>query len=132
MGPNMILVVDDDPLFLEEVETALAGNERIFAAPDGEAALALAATVGEGLSVALVDLNLPTVDGFSLIVQMRREYPDLPIIAISGVAKGAVLESATALGANAALSKPITEEWNRAIEDLRKRPDSKPGKLSKT
>ncbi len=122
----MILVVDDDPEFLEQVETALACDEPVFVAQDGESALELMKTVGDGLSVALVDLNLPTVDGFSLIVAMRKDFPDLPIIAISGVAKGPVLESAKAVGAKASLSKPITREWTNTIERVRKRQNTSP------
>jgi CheY-like chemotaxis protein len=63
----------------------------------------------------LVDLNLPGKDGFSLIMEMRRSCPNLPVIAISGVFQEHVLESAKAVGAADALRKPITPEWNTAI-----------------
>ena len=46
----------------------------------------------------MIDLDLPGQDGFSLIQEMRRNFPDLPVIAISGVFHGRLLESAKLLG----------------------------------
>ena len=110
----MILIVDDDPRFLAAAEQAF--NERgVLFALDAEQARSLMGSVGTNFSAALIDLSLPRVDGFSLIREMRRNYPDLPVIAISGVLQHHVLESAKALGAVDVLSKPITSEWNAVI-----------------
>src|SRR3954447_5796957 len=115
----MILLVDDDPEFLQQAQSVLNGGRRgIFFARDAEQARSLMGTVGAAFTSVMVDLDLPGEDGFSLIRDMRHHFPDLPIIAISGVYKKHVLESATLLGAAEALQKPITPEWNAQIEKI--------------
>jgi two-component system cell cycle sensor histidine kinase/response regulator CckA len=115
----MLLVVDDDPVFLEQARELLDPGKGIFLAPDATRARELLDLLGTGLTVAMVDLDLPGEDGFTLIRDMRRRFPELKIIAISGVYQEHVLESAKALGASAALHKPITAEWNAAIAGFR-------------
>ena len=76
-------------------------------------------TVGKDFSTALIDLSLPGVNGFSLVREMSRTYPDLPVIAISGKLHQDALESAKALGVADVLRKPITSEWNAAIAHVK-------------
>jgi CheY-like chemotaxis protein len=115
----MLLVVDDDPRFLQTVQQTLAAARQILLARDGEQALQLLGAVGEELSVAMVDLDLPKIDGFQLISMLHRAAPDLPIIAISGVVQEHVLESAKEVGATAILRKPITSEWKAVLDRAR-------------
>ena len=75
--------------------------------------------LGTGLSVALIDLDLPGEDGFTLIRELRRRWPSLAIVAVSGVFQEIVLESAKAIGASETLRKPIGPEWNSTIAALR-------------
>ena len=117
----VILIVDDDPLFLEEARTALmAQSDRgVFLARDAKQAWDLVRTVGSGFSVALIDLDLPDVDGFQLIAGMRNKLPDLPIIAITGAFPPYLLESAKMLGAVEILQKPISPEWQTVVKRIR-------------
>jgi CheY-like chemotaxis protein len=115
----MLLIVDDDPEFLEQATQVLEHDRGIFLAADGKRARQLVDTVGAGLSVALVDLDLPGEDGFSVIRELRRRAPGLAIVAVSGVYQQNVLESAKALGACETLRKPIGPEWNSTIATLR-------------
>jgi CheY-like chemotaxis protein len=115
----MLLIVDDDPTFLEKAEAVLDIGRGIFFARSAEHAKELMGTVGAAFSLAMIDLDLPGQDGFSFIMEMRKNFPDLPLIAISGVFQKHVLESARALGAADALQKPIGEAWNVAIARVR-------------
>src|SRR4051794_12712614 len=109
----MLLIVDDDPKFPEATERLLNAGRGIFFAHDARNAKELISCVGTAFSVALIDLDLPGQDGFSLIQELHRSYPDLPAIAISRVFQPAVLESAKLVGAVDTLSKPINApEWN--------------------
>src|SRR5215813_6035348 len=110
----MLLIVDDDPRFLAAAEQALDVCGGVLLA-HADQARSLMGTVGKDFFAALIDLFLPGVGGFSLILEMRRDYPDLPVIAISGALRQHVFESAKALGAADVLRKPITSEWNAAI-----------------
>src|SRR4051794_37346149 len=105
----MLLIIDDDPTFLETAERLLSTGRGVFFARDAQHAKELMGSVGAAFSVVLVDLDLPGQDGFSLIQEMRQAFPDLPVIAISGVLQREVLESAKLVGAVDALSKPIDE-----------------------
>jgi len=115
----MLLIVDDDPTFLEAAEQALDDGKGVLFASDGRHARTLLDTVGPDFGVMMVDLDLPGQDGFSIIQEVRRDFPTLPIIAISGVYQSAALESAKLVGARATLSKPITPEWNQTIASVR-------------
>jgi CheY-like chemotaxis protein len=115
----MFLMVDDDPTFLESAQTVLLRGEGIYFARNAEHARELMGAVGADFSLVLIDLDLPGQDGFSLITEMRRNFPDLPVIAMSGVFQKHVLESALLLGAAGALQKPIGPEWTTTIERVR-------------
>jgi len=116
----MLLIVDDDPTFLERAEELLKGEGRgIFFARNAEHAKELIGTIGDGFSVVIIDLDLPGQDGFSLISEMRLRFPELPVIAMSGVFQKHVLESAKLLGAAETLEKPIGPEWTSAIARAR-------------
>lgn len=115
----MLLIVDDDPTFLEQAREVFDAGRGIFLAPNAQQAKELLDLLGDGLTVALVDLDLPDEDGFTLIREMRSRFPKLAIIAMSGVYQQHVLESAKALGARVTLEKPITPEWNAALARFR-------------
>lgn len=110
LGPS-ILVVED------ERETAdLLGHifevdgYRVLYANDGERALSLARRHRE-IEAALVDLELPWMDGRALIEALRRceETKDLPIIVVSGAA------DAHDLGADAVVEKPLSLDRLRDV-----------------
>jgi CheY-like chemotaxis protein len=117
----MLLIVDDDPAFLMSAEKQLNEGRGVFFAGNASDAKALIRSVGSDFSVVMVDLDLPGEDGFSLIGDLRRNFPDLPLIAISGVFQKDALESAKVFGAKDALQKPITPEWKAAIARARRR-----------
>ena len=75
------LVVDDDPLVCELIESFLArveGVEYSLQASDGVTALSLLS--GGSIDAAFVDLNLPGMDGESLLRALPRS---LPVVVIS-------------------------------------------------
>jgi CheY-like chemotaxis protein len=113
----MILVVDDDVLFLERASKILNRDRQVFLATDSKLAFELAEDLG--FSVALVDLDLKGKAGLSLIQELREGFPDLPIIAISAVLHGPELDSARKLGVVAILQKPITSDWKSVVERVR-------------
>ena len=90
---------------------------RVFLAADAKQAFKLAENLG--FSVALVDLDLRGQNGFELIRNMRERFPDLPVIAISGVLQVDALESAKLFGAAEVLQKPVTPEWKPVVERIR-------------
>src|SRR4051812_46773416 len=107
----MVLLVDDDPRFLKQAQQTLNVGKGVLFAGSGEQAKDLISSVGEAFPVVMVDLDLRGEDGFTLIRELKEHFPDLPVIAVSGVVQPHVLESAILVGAAEALSKPISAEW---------------------
>ena len=105
-----VLVVDDEAFVLETTREALRDSGyRVLVAEDGEAALRQVEETNEAVDVVITDLRMPNVDGLALIRTLRARYPNLPIIAASGMADGRS-EEALKAGAHTFLAKPFSEE----------------------
>ena len=81
-----VLIVDDEPLFRLGVAAALADDERlefiISEAGDGDAGLARIAS--EEPEVVLLDLNMPRLGGHAVLRQVKKRWPEIPVIVLSG------------------------------------------------
>ena len=102
-----ILVVDDDKLTRMMLGDALseAGHE-VIEADDGKKVVGLLRQ--HSPHILITDIIMPDQEGIETILLMKRDYPALPIIAISG--KNEYLTMAETFGANAIMSKPIDEK----------------------
>ena len=104
--PLRILVVDDDQsvrAFLRDL-LRTEGHETIEVANGVEA---VRCARSHPCDLVITDLCMPEKEGFETIRELRRTYPRLRIIAISGRFGEALLSAATMLGADAALPKPL-------------------------
>jgi len=66
-----------------------------------------------GVDLVITDIVMPDVDGMEVIKQLKEQYPDVPIIAISGGGRMAAdfyLKTCKVLGVNKVLQKPIEPE----------------------
>jgi CheY-like chemotaxis protein len=78
-----VLIVDDEPLILETTSAIIRSfGFSVRAAPDGFAALKILREVLPDLIIA--DLRMPNMSGFELLSIIRRRFPHIPTIAISG------------------------------------------------
>lgn len=103
-----IVLIDDEPLIRSVVADVLkhAGHAVALAA-DGKEGVALLRSCAADLVI--TDLVMPEMEGIELIRQLRREFPALKIVAISGAGDSdAYLKAARILGAHATLAKPFT------------------------
>jgi DNA-binding response OmpR family regulator len=105
-----VLVIDDDPELLRSLVALLEAHRiSIVPARDGAEGLNLFRRISP--AVVLMDVVIPTRDGIGTIMQMRREQPEVKIIATSGnghTGPIGVLDIAMKLGADAALRKPFS------------------------
>jgi CheY-like chemotaxis protein len=118
-APKSILVADDDSDIRNLLRSVLENEGyEVHTASNGKEAVAL---LGEKqVGVVLTDLAMPERDGIEMMVEIRKEYPDLKIIAMSGRFAGPVLDSAKRLGANAILTKPLqVDELLKTLQHLR-------------
>ncbi len=104
-----ILVVDDDPGVRDVIRSMLeASGYSVLLAENGREAMRLLKT--ERADLILTDLVMPEQEGIETIKALRREYPELKVIAMSGAFGGDYLRIAAYLGAHATLAKPIQME----------------------
>jgi len=101
--PARILVVDDDPLLLDLLTDTLTaiGYE---AAPASDGAVALDMLQTEQYDLMISDIKMPRVDGLQLLKRVRRHYPHLPVLFITGVASQETIGSVSPDGI---LAKPF-------------------------
>lgn len=105
-----ILVVDDDFHIRESLRIKLsqAGHTVVLAENGGEAIRALKRGVYD---VVVTDILMPDKDGFELIGELRRKWPKVRIVAISGggrIGTEQLLVAAAGLGADAVIAKPFS------------------------
>ena len=111
-----VLVIDDDPVVIDIVRRVLSseGVETI-AAMDGEQGMQLAAQLHPSLII--LDVNLPKIDGWSVLVTLKSDesLSDIPIIMQSGNDNK---ELGFMLGASDYLVKPI--DRSRLVKIMRR------------
>lgn len=100
-----ILVVDDEPQIRRALRAGLRANGYdVELAEDGESALTSAAS--NPPAVVILDLEMPVVDGFEVIENLR-SWSDVPIIVLSAHAAERDKVRALDLGADDYLTKPF-------------------------
>lgn len=104
-----ILIIDDEPLVRSALRQMLerAGYE-ILDAPDGKTAMDL--IQHESTDLVITDILMPEKDGIETIIEMRREFPEIKIIAMSGgghIGPENYLHVAKRLGVVRTFNKPI-------------------------
>ena len=117
-----ILVIDDEAPMRRFVAMSLEKQgHAVSEAADGAEALRILAE--RRIDLVITDLLMPETDGIETILELRRLYPAIKIIAISGggdyqSGKG-FLRAAESLGADRTLTKPFEfRELLPAVEAL--------------
>lgn len=106
MSERLALVVDDTPAnrdFLERLLTQARFTVRT--ADSGQAALK-AVKEGEKLALAVVDMQLPDVNGLQLTIELRERFPDTLIVIATMYDERSLMDRAFQKGCNIFLVKP--------------------------
>ena len=118
-SPVRVLLVDDEPMFLEALRALLETDSRVIvvAAADN-CADALSLALSEHPDVALVDLTLPGASGFETTRRLIAEASPIKVVVISGLSDGSEANAARDAGASRFLLKGgLHEEIADAIVD---------------
>ncbi len=106
---SKVLIIDDHNGIRDLLLTVLqAQGHEVCLAADGVAGLQRFLT--DRPDVVVVDLKMPEMDGLEVVRTLRREHPEVPIIAMSGgfgEHTDLYLDVAVEFGAVAALRKPF-------------------------
>ena len=104
-----ILLVDDEQRFAESLQLILmAENYPSTIANDGSVALEL--LTQKTFDIVLLDVDLPDMNGVQLISHIKKLFPMLPVIMMTGNATVETAVKAMKIGAYDYLKKPIVHE----------------------
>ena len=104
--PVRVLLVDDDRDFLESLRPLI----------EQQPVLTVAGTADNGLDAieladeldpdaVVIDLHMPVVDGVTAVARLRKDHPNLCLIALTGDPAPELHEAVTEAGADAVLMK---------------------------
>ena len=106
MNIMKILVVDDEDIVLESCQAVfeLEGFEVMLVPTADEA---IEAMKNDNFALLLIDVKMPKHDGMYLMKKIREQWPDIPIIVMSGYYTAETIKEAFEMGAANFIAKPF-------------------------
>ena len=109
-----ILLIDDDELVRFALNMALEmAGFKVTQANHGADPIVASTLNSQQVDLVISDIIMPEKEGIELLIELRQQYPQLPVICISGggrLSSTDYLISAEKLGAKAIFRKPLDEE----------------------
>ncbi len=115
-----LLVVDDDPTVRQQLERLYTqSGYSVVAVSSAEEGISRFAE--EDIDLAITDIKLPGMDGVQFISYIHENFPDVPVIAITGYSDIETAVNALKLGASDFMVKPfdlgtVQESTRAALE----------------
>ena len=109
---NTILIVDDTEMNRSLLADMLAKEYRIMEASNGQEAVAILEQKQYGISLVLLDIVMPEMDGFEVLALMNKRgwIEHIPVITISSETASSYIDHAYDLGATDYISRPFDEK----------------------
>lgn len=106
---QQILIVDDSVMNREILKEILKDDYRILEAGNGEECLKELEQNGTGISLVLLDIVMPKMDGFEVLSVMNRNHwiEDIPVIMISSEDSDSYIRRAYEMGVSDYISRPF-------------------------
>ncbi len=109
---ELILVVDDEAAICEIIKTTLESqNFQVLTAEDGIEAISTYVQNKNQISLVLIDMIMPEMEGATAIATLQQLNPQVKIIAMSGLVSTETLAQAAGNGIQGFLAKPFTK-WD--------------------
>lgn len=105
--PRILLVEDEKPVRDIVVPMLFSGGFDCREAADGRAAMDLLRS-GTRINLVLSNLLLPVVDGWSLFMHVKGQYPKIPFAFVTAIQDAEIRRKAMKEGAADYLNKPFT------------------------
>ena len=107
-----ILIVDDSEMNRMILSEMLKGEFEILEAENGSACLDMLSRYEMKISLILLDIVMPGMDGFGVLEYMNRNnlIKDIPVIMISGEDSGEVIKRAYEMGVSDYIKRPFNME----------------------
>jgi len=105
--PVNILIADDHPLFRVALRQAvnLAFHDAVIREAGSIDEIQRMMRPGSGCDLLLLDLQMPGAHGFSGLIYLRGQFPDVPVVVVSGNDQDKIIAKAMAHGASGFIPK---------------------------
>jgi two-component system chemotaxis response regulator CheY len=101
-----VLAIDDSETMLNMVKQTLEmGGYQVFTAKDGKEGVQQYSTTLP--DIIITDINMPVMDGITLIVEIRKLNKDIPIITLTTESEDQMKQKGFDAGANGWIVKPF-------------------------
>lgn len=115
MARRKILIVDDEPDFLEVMRTRLEANDyEVTTAANGEEALSY--VKNSKPDAVLLDVLMPGVDGLEVLKRIRKMDENLPVYIITAFSTDERFKAANKLGASGFIVK--TDDLSKEVDNI--------------
>lgn len=108
--PKMVLTIDDSD-FMRMMLTDMLSQEhhKVLQAKSGEEGLKIlkGETCGIPVSVCILDIKMPGMNGLQVLESIKRDYPDIKVIMLSAMCGEEIVKKALELGADHFMAKPF-------------------------
>ncbi len=106
---QQVLIVDDSEINREILASMLSDDFEILMATNGKECIDMIREHGTAISIILLDIIMPVMDGFEVLSYMNRHglIDDIPIVMISGADSDSYIRQAYSLGASDYISRPF-------------------------
>ena len=106
---ELVLVVDDEPMIVRvTAQTLESHGYRVITARNGQEAVDLVDKGDHDFALVLTDMTMPVMDGAAVSAYLEHHYPEIPIIAMSGLNSNGTATRAVGMGIARFLPKPFT------------------------
>lgn len=106
---QQVLIVDDSIVNRELLSEMLGNDFRILEASNGAECIEKLKEYGTGISIVLLDMVMPVMDGYGVLDYMNRKHwiDDIPVIMISGEDSESYVRKAYEMGVSDYISRPF-------------------------
>jgi DNA-binding NarL/FixJ family response regulator len=100
-APEKIIIADDHPLFRQALFDMLQTqfSSTTWLATESIQQLMLLLQQHDDIDMLLLDLDMPDAHGFNALVQIRQQFPQIPVVIVSAFEGGDTIAKALSLGA---------------------------------
>lgn len=107
-----VILADDDTLVREGIKMILTAQERVNILGEASNGTQVMSMISEGLlpHIVLTDINMPEMDGISLVSSLRRIYPEIKVIMLTMSDSNKFIQQSFTAGASGYLLKTIHPE----------------------
>lgn len=104
-----ILICDDEEGIREALKLILSDDYNLIIVDSGEQALD-ALSKAKDIALILLDIKMPKVNGFDILKDIKKKYPHIKVIMVTGYQSVETAAEASRLGADGYIFKPFKTE----------------------